>query len=499
MLKRMNIFTGAVTLLYCLFAVTPSAALTIGMEPRSVTAIPGDSEPVALEKCIETALEHNATLTAERLKLGELKGRMTQALATGLPSLNLTGTWSRGRDPSFALDESFSFDGDGSPADTSGGGSSLDSLFAGFDFMPSPEDIPAQTFWRTGLQAHWEIRPGLIRNAVGAADLGLKRQLQLVTDTEHRTVEAVMAAYYGVIMAGEQLDAIDAELAAMGEFLDVTRRRFSLGLSTSLDTLRAAVSLANIAPRRRRAIQDLRDAGAGLNGLMGHPERSKLTVFRDIPTETTRIDPGHAVGRVGGRPDILQMELLCDILKKNRGAVRSGRHPYFSADASYGYVTGDPGDMLAPGHDYWSVSLTLGVPIFDGLLTRGKVREAVAAVAGMERLIEEARRGARIEIYSLLGDLDAATANLDAAGMNVDVAENALSLMTMSYELGKTDYLSVLNMQAERFLAETNLILARNEVLTLTASLKRALGFAPSLPLEEAGKILESEARNPAN
>ena len=188
-----------------------------------------------------------------------------------------------------------------------------------------------------------------------------------------------------------------------------------------------------------------------------------------------------------------------DILKKNRGAVRSGRHPYFSADASYGYVTGDPGDMLAPGHDYWSVSLTLGVPIFDGLLTRGKVREAVAAVAGMERLIEEARRGARIEIYSLLGDLDAATANLDAAGMNVDVAENALSLMTMSYELGKTDYLSVLNMQAERFLAETNLILARNEVLTLTASLKRALGFAPSLPLEEAGKILESEARNPAN
>jgi len=496
MLKSTGFFSSVAALIFFLLSAAPSRSLTIGGHPRTVTAVPVDARPVTLEKCIEEALESNATLAAERLGLGELEGQMTQALATGLPSLSMNGTWTRGRDPSFALDESFSFGGDYPPADTSGSGSPFDSLFGGIDFFPAPEDIPAQTFWRTGLHSHWEIRPGLILNAVGAADLGLKRQLQMVKDTEHRTIEAVMAAYYGVIMTGEQLDAVDAELAAMREFLEVTRRRFSLGLSTSLDTLRAAVSLANLEPRRRSAAQNLRDAGAQLNGLLGRPERSPLTVFRDIRIETVKLDPEAAAGRTGERPDIRQLELLRDILKKNRGAISANRHPYLSADASYGYVTGDIRDMFDTGHDYWSVSVTLGIPIFDGLLTRGRVREAVASIARMERQIEEARRQARIEIHSLLGDLDAAWANFEAAGMNVEAAENALSLMTMSYELGKTDYLSVLNMQAERFQAETNLIMARNEVLTLTASLKRALGLAPSLPLEDVRKALDHYDEN---
>ena len=73
-------------------------------------------------------------------------------------------------------------------------------------------------------------------------------------------------------------------------------------------------------------------------------------------------------------------------------------------------------------------------------------------------------------------------------------AEDALEQMNLRYQLGKADYLSVLNTQTERFQARSNYIQARHEVLTLTASLKRALGYAPTEPLSVICKELKGSA-----
>ncbi|MCK4305883.1 MAG: TolC family protein, partial [Candidatus Eisenbacteria sp.] len=454
--------------------------------PATVVAIQGAQAPIDLDESIREALAANAGLQAERERRGELKGLMTQALSTGLPTIDLNGTWLRSRDPSFAFDETFGGDGFGGD-----GSSALDSLFGDMSFLPAAEDIPAQTYWRTSVNAHWELSPSLIYNAVSAAGLGIERQELLVAEAEHRTTEAVMTAYYSVIKAGEYVAALDADLAARKEFLDVTRRRFGLGLSTTLDTLRAAVSLANLTPQRRRAAQMLRDTGARLNILMGRETLSPLAVYSGIPVETDSIDPAGAAARVHERPDIRQMDLFVGMLRKNRGAQKAAHQPSLSADASYGYVTRDLDELTDKGHDSWSASLTLKVPLFDGLLTKGKVQETEASIRRVRYEYEEVLRQARLEVLSLLGDLEAARANLSASHLNMTAAEDALRQMTLRYELGKADYISVLHVQTERSLARRNLIQARNEVLTLTASLKRALGFDPTVPLAEVSKSAE--------
>lgn len=451
-----------------------------------IVAIEGATTPLTVSECIDATLLSNAGLRAERERRGELSGLKKQAVSIGLPSIDLTGSWSRGRDPSFALDETFAGGGD----DSDGAGSILDSLFGGASFIPAPEDIAPQTFWRTSVNARWDINPGLIYNAIGAAGVGVDRQEVLITDAENRMVESAMAAYYSVIMAGEQLAAADADLEAKREFLDVTRRRFYLGLSTELDTLRAAVSYSNLIPMRRSAETALRDAGANINALMGRPPFTPLTVTGDLPVELEEISVDDATSRVTERPDIRQLELLEKILKKNRGAQKADQRPSLSADASYGYVTGDLDQLTDEGHDFWSASVRLTVPIFDGLLTRGRVQETAAQIERTRLEREEAERQARLELMTLIGDLDAARHNLKASSMNLDAADDAVYQMTRRYELGKADYLSVLDIQANRLLARSNYIDARNRVLTLTASLKRALGFSPLVPLADIRDVI---------
>ena len=76
-----------------------------------ITARPGDAQVLDLGACVAEALQTNDLLRAERLRRAELNGQMKQALATGLPTVDLVGDWSRGRDPSFALDSTFGGDG----------------------------------------------------------------------------------------------------------------------------------------------------------------------------------------------------------------------------------------------------------------------------------------------------------------------------------------------------------------------------------------------------
>ncbi len=478
-------------------ATPVSAPATAAAGTAVVEAIPG-APPMDLSACISAALENNASLQAERMRRGELKGLKYQALALGLPSVDALGTWSRGRDPSFAFSSVFG----------GGGGGGRDSAAAfppdypdwfvdwlgGLSFIPAAEDIAAQTYWRAALNARWQINPALIYNAVGAAGMGIEQEELVIADTEHRTAEEVMRAYYTVVKIGDQLAALDANLAERREFLDVTRRRFQLGFSTPLDTLRAAVSLANLLPLRRTAAQGLRDAGAALNAAMGREPLTPIAVFAQQPVEDERIDADLAERAVDRRPDLRALAMMIEIQRKNRGATKADSRPSLSADASYGYVTSEFDQLTDKGHDYWSASLSLTVPLFDGLQTRGRVQEVESAIRRLEHQYDHARRQARLEVLSLQGALAAARENLVAARLNLQASEEAQQQVNLRYELGKADYLSVLDVQAAWLTARGNYINARNEVLTLTASLKRALGYAPTRPLAEIKATLEPES-----
>jgi outer membrane protein len=160
-----------------------------------------------------------------------------------------------------------------------------------------------------------------------------------------------------------------------------------------------------------------------------------------------------------------------------------------------GFVGKDLGTLTEDGHDFWRATVTLSLPVFDGLLTQGRVREADAAIVRSRREAEEARRQARLEAQSLVGNLEAARDNLHAAQLNFTRSEDALARTTLRYEVGKADYLDVLNAESERAVAKNNLIEARYEVLTLTTSLKRAVGLAPWEPLSRISEM-EQEERN---
>jgi outer membrane protein TolC len=455
-----------------------------------VTVIPGAFEVLEIEDCIEAALAANDQLEAERARLQELRAQKVQARADGLPRLDLLGDFSRGRDPSFALDSTFGGGGDAGLGGVDTGDAAFDSLYLtatgqifGEGFIPAPEAIPAQTFWRTYADLYWELHPTRVLYAVKAANIALDQQALNIEDLEHRTVEETMRLYYTVLAAHAQAGSVEAELEARREFLDITRRRFRLEMATPLDTLQARVQMANLLPGLRRARQEVVNAGRSLNAQMGRDPSAPLSLRGRLVVERTPVDPQRAVALALARPDIQRSELGEDYLHRERDTLKSEMHPYLTVTGSYGWVTRELDQLTDTGHDFWRTGVTLTVPIFDGLLTRGRVKEREASIRRTQHETSGLRRRAEEEALSALGDLEVARANLEAARLNMDQAEQALAQTNRRYELGKGSYLEVLNAQAARFTARSNLIEAYYEVLVGTATLKRSMGIRPTQPL----------------
>ncbi|MBC8424716.1 TolC family protein [bacterium] len=483
--------TGRITIAALAAVIWTTALPALAAQQGGVVeARPGAGEVRDLAGCVSEALANNDALQAERLRRDELDGQMYQALATGLPYVDATGEWARSRDPSFALDETFGGGGDDGPIGTT----PLDTLLAGFDFLPSPEDIPAQTYWRAQLNLRWTLNPSKVLGAVGAAGQSIKRQELAIQSAIHQVEEGVVTGYHGIILASESLAATRADLANQAEFLEIMRMRFELGMATGLDTLQAAVAVANLVPAVHTARKALRNAGARLNAGMGLPPDMPLSIRHDQTLELEAIDSDSAVSLAMRRPEVGMSDLLTDMLKQNRKAQKAEMRPYLSVDGSYGYVGRKLKDLDDTGHDFWRATVALNVPLFDGLLTKGLVNQTEAQIRRNEVETGGLKRTIRADVLELLDALEVSRENLHAAELNLTRSEDLLETSKLELRLGRTDYLTVLQSEASRSLARSNLIQARYDVLTTTASLKRAIGVSPMLPFAAVEGLVEGGA-----
>ncbi len=503
MFRRVILFT------LCLGLVgeaVPSLAEDFATDGEVLVAIEGAESALSLRECAQMALSANEALSQQRERLAKVRAQAISARSEGLPRLEVQSSFSRSRDPSFVLDSSFSSGGEGDDFLTP----LLQPLYdqhpgvsppvaGGFSFLPKPEEVPAQTFWRGYADLFWELRPTRVFRAVRAAGSAIEQQESVLEDLEHRTLESVVQAYHGVLLAQERAEAMEREVLSRRQFLEVTRRRFQLELVAPLDTLQAAVSLANLGPELRRRRQELRRAAYGLNELLGRDPRTPLSVVTGFQLETEEVSPTFALRMAQGRADLRSEEGMIPILELQRGANSATRHPYLSVEGQWGYVARDLSTLTDKGHDFWRLGVTLHLPIFDGQVTKGLVRQNEADLRRQRHRLSEVRRAVKSEVLLAVEDRVIAQDDLSAARLNMERAQDAYRQMSLRYELGKADRLQVLDAQAERFTARSALIQARYDVVVATATLKRAMGVSPLTPLHEilgrqAGDFAHEEA-----
>jgi outer membrane protein len=200
--------------------------------------------------------------------------------------------------------------------------------------------------------------------------------------SEEQIIELVANNYYQVLVNRQQLNVIDTNIKNVKIVSNIINNQYQNGLAKKIDVDRINVNLTNLETQRSQTLNGISQLENQLKFAMGMPVTTEIIL---PPTELTEVSQLPALAdtvALAGRTEIKLLDVQRKLLLLQRKAYVAEYYPNLSLAANYLYSSQNSSfDYLntsngAIGYGSSAIGLTLRVPIFNGFLTRSKIRQA---------------------------------------------------------------------------------------------------------------------------
>lgn len=416
--------------------------------------------PLSLAESLDLALQQNSAIRKSAAELEATHGVVAQTRAIALPRVTISSAYSANEDSS--IDK---FKGSGTNA----------SFANAFEF--------ADQRWSADIRIVQSIyEGGRIRSALHSARLTREQAVLNHQTVIADTLRDVRVAYYGALLAQQQLVVQEASLKLLQQELDEQKKRFNAGTVPQFNVLRAEVEVAGARPKVIRARNVGRTTKDNLANLVGEnipTGTDELPLILTDKLEATGYDvqlPAAIAQALGGRTELAALRLAERLRADGVKNAKSGYKPSVQAFAGYGVKSSQFSRDLTDELHGWEAGAQLSWNIFDGFATKGRIQEAEALRRRSEADLEDATRRVELEVRT------AYTAFIDAKEVLVsqekvqESAEEALRLANARAAAGAGTQLDVLSAQTALTEARTTQVMARHEYAVARARLERAIG-----------------------
>jgi len=287
---------------------------------------------------------------------------------------------------------------------------------------------------------------------------------------------AVRRTYADLLEAREDLKLVDEQLATWRDIEENIRARYSAGMGTQQDVVRAQGERTRLLQQRRRDEAAEQSAASALNQLLFRSASSPLpTTVELIPGTLPGSPEGHEFleEALTATPELKEASLAVDRAKTAADLARRNLRPDFVASAAYMNRGGLP--LM------WSVGVGVSVPLWAGKKQKPLIAEAEAlgeaasaAKASLRRQIEARTRERLIRVEQI-----AAEAKLDTEGVLVQ-DKLSVDAALASYRTGSVPFVTVLEALGTYFID-------RRAAVSRLAGFIRAEADLRELSLDRAG------------
>jgi outer membrane protein len=470
--------------------------------PLALAAQEPASAPMrlTLDAAIRRALASGNDVRIAQAGVRQAEGQVTQAWSTALPEIRASVTYTRtfasvfssaGQMPTLApfspdttsplanrvryLEEEY-------PNSVVRG---IGGLFSNLPFGRLNTYVAALTVSQTLFQG------GKIGAGIAGAHAYERAARAQLDETRKDVTYRVKQAYLNALYAERIVAITEASQAQVNDQLHRVTLNHQVGSSADYDLLRAQVEAANqeplvIAARNGRDIALLE-----VRRLVNLPADEPLELVSPLPETTDslpRVDFAALDVGLAGRAAVEAAEANVEFRRQAVRVYHGDYYPTLKLTSSYGgqaYPSGLFPGSIADFRKDWSASLTLSVPLFDGLRTHGAVVQAQAELQRAEAQLAQTRAGVQIEIEQARGEIERAQALVAARHETVRQAARAQHLATVRYDNGIATAIEVSDARLALEQASVNEAQATRDYLLAVAALERALGHP--VPLVRPG------------
>ena len=310
--------------------------------------------------------------------------------------------------------------------------------------------------------------------AIGTAERNENVAHLTLEDTKRQIALNVANAIVGVVTA-ERV----AELNRLGLRNSLTRlelaiRRSTLGSGTGLDVVRARQDVEVARATLVAGDEALRQAREALGLALGLPEQVGVPPSVDLNglEASTRTSCKQAPN-IDERPDIAALHERAEVARRLVNDVKYQFAPTVDVRSTLGTTTVDTG---AAPNTTWNVQAVLTVPIWDGGIRYGNLRDTRAQEAIAGQRLEAAKRQATIQVAQAQRGVSVADDRRRVAVQTRDLAAENDRLTRTSYLEGRGTSLELVT--AAQALREAEIQLAVREFELVKARVLAILALA---------------------
>lgn len=373
---------------------------------------------LTLQEALRLADEQNLLLNSARHEREVAKGQVMQARSIVYPHLNLSGRYVR-------LDELVKM-GSGENVTTIG---QLDN----YDVLAEVTQV---------IYAGGGVRAAL-KLAHEYAD-GVDAQVETA---RQKTAFAVHATFNQVLLAKEQLAVAREAVEFAEKTLHDVNALLRQGIATNFDKLRAESRVSQSKAECIAAENACHLTKLALLNMLNLPLDDPREIVGTLHYQPVQPDALEAVAiALENRPDLDAAKRFHAAQEQAVKIMRSGYMPNLAAFGQYKYVNPDR-FYQAEWESSWLVGLRIGLSLFDGNETRGKVMQEKARARQSALQLENLFAQVRLEVAKAEADMISSGNLVDAFVKNVVEAEEALRLVQRAYEQGVQAQIDVITAQ----------------------------------------------------
>jgi outer membrane protein len=429
----------------------------------SVSGLLGEVIKLDREKAVELALERNESYQSALLEEERVRGQYIEARAGAFPRLTFDGSYMRNIDLSSSVL---------TMTDEEGSSETIRLKFG------TPHNY---SFGFTLYQPLYAA--GKVGAAIKIARYGFAYTSERIRTERNNIATEADKAYLDAVAAREAAEVYREAERLADSNLAVVERLYAHGQVSEYDLLRAQVRAANSRPDRIAWENSARLAMDGLRNMLAMPLETEFELAATIEAVLVpEIVIDDLISEaVQNRPELRQSEEMIKIRRKvidiekggykpNLGVSSSIRWDQFADEFERSSVAGESWNRS------WNVMLTLNWPIFTGLETAGKIRQARVDFDQSQLQKSQLIRQIRLEVRDAAGRVRESGERTAALGQTVAQAERGLDIARVRYQNGVGTQLELLDAQVALTTARVNRISALHDLAAAVASLRRAVG-----------------------
>lgn len=414
---------------------------------------------LTVDDAIALALRQNPFHLASQERIAQARAGVRQAVAGFLPSLNAAGT------------------------------STLDEKLFVLEF---PSFIPGEPPMRMSIDFTKDYQMGFsfglplyaggrLTAGYRMANFGLKASQESVRLSEQETVLEAKRAFYGYLLAKEFSAVADEGLRLAEDFMKNVKNLYEVGMASKFDLLRSEVQAANLKPQAIRARNSVEVAALGLKTVCGIELDTPVEVKGELAAPPLDAEARDVVAEaLAQRPELRQLDYQRSMAGESLKIARGSVLPTLAIGGQYN-VWGDALKFRkGTWQNYYTVSLSLTLPIFDGFESRARIGQSKAALRELDWTRKGLSEAIAFEVRRAVLSLNQARETLLSQERNVEQAREAVRIAELNYAEGLATNLDVSTAQVALSQARTNYSQALYDCVISQAQLEKAVGRSRS-------------------